>query len=290
MKKYSLPIILTIAGALLVVFILCTVRPSAPKTFDKPLTILHFNDTHSNFEPILGGKDSGLGGIIERAAFVADEREKAGAENVLLLHAGDWSQGSVYFTALNGEMEVDVINALRYDVIALGNHEFDNGNKRLAERIQRINCPVVCANYEFDENLSSLVKPYAIVERAGRKIGVIGLLADISTLVMQDPDEKAQYKDPTPVVNELAAKLRKDEKCDLVIVLSHLGVEEDPSNPDSKIDPVLASETRGVDLIVGGHSHTLLSDIRMVPDLDGHPVGIVQVGKYGINAGKITVD
>lgn len=289
MKKYGLPIILTLAGILLAVFIICTVRPEA-KTFEKPLTILHFNDTHSNFEPILGGRDSGLGGVIERAAFVAEEREKAGAENVLLLHAGDWSQGSVYFTALNGEMEVDVINALGYDAIALGNHEFDNGNKRLAERIERINCPVVCANYEFDEPLASLVKPYTIVERAGRKIGIIGLLADISTLVMQDPDDKAVYKDPTPIVNELAAKLRKEDKCDLVVVLSHLGVEVDENNPDSKIDPELASETRGVDLIVGGHSHTLLSDVKLVPDLDGHSVGIVQCGKYGMNAGKITVD
>ena len=286
MKKYSLPILLTVAGFLLVGFIMYFA--ANPKR--QPLVIVHFNDTHSNFEPILGGRAQGKGGVIERAAFIREQRDEAGEDNLLLLHAGDWSQGSVYFTALDGDMEVDVINALRYDAVALGNHEFDNGNERLAERVARINCPVVCANYVFDEKLASVVKPYAIVEKAGRKIGIIGLLADISTLVYRGPEDKADYLDPVPVVNELAAKLKDEEGCDLVILLSHLGAVVDKANPDGIIDKEVAASSRNVDIIVGGHSHTLFDEMDEVADLDGHLVRIVQAGEYGMYGGKLTVD
>jgi 5'-nucleotidase len=90
------------------------------------LVILHTNDTHSHFEPIRGGEDNGRGGVIERAAFMDSIRTVYGKDHVLLLHAGDFSQGSPYFTELGGVLEMNTINDFAYDCVTLGNHEFDN--------------------------------------------------------------------------------------------------------------------------------------------------------------------
>ncbi|MBO7622570.1 MAG: FtsW/RodA/SpoVE family cell cycle protein, partial [Bacteroidales bacterium] len=113
------------------------------------LVILHVNDTHSHFEPVRSGEEAGLGGVIERAAYIDSVRAAEGAENVLLLHAGDFSQGTSYFTVLGGDLEIATINAMGYDAITLGNHEFDNGIEELARRMSMVKCPVVCASYDF---------------------------------------------------------------------------------------------------------------------------------------------
>ena len=91
------------------------------------LTILHMNDTHSHIDPERSGKYAGQGGVIEQAAFIDSVRVADGKKNVLLLHAGDFGQGTSYFTELSGDLEVNVINAMKYDAVTLGNHEFDNG-------------------------------------------------------------------------------------------------------------------------------------------------------------------
>ena len=120
---------------------------------------------HSHEEPLRdGGAQGGMGGVIERAAYVDSVRTAVGKKNVLLLHAGDFSQGTSYFTELGGDIEIDLINAMKYDVVTLGNHEFDNGIDELARRLGNLKCPVVCANYVFSELvLGKYVKPYAIV-------------------------------------------------------------------------------------------------------------------------------
>lgn len=246
------------------------------------LTILHLNDTHSHIDPQRSGKNEGLGGVIEQAAYIDQVRSEDGRRNVLLLHAGDFSQGTSYFTELEGDIEIDVLNAAAYDVVTLGNHEFDNGMHELARRLKSLKSDVVCANYDFTGTpLEKQVKPYVTLRRAGKKIGIIGLLTDVSRVVEVDLIKGLEYQDPVPVVNSLAEYLVDKKKCDLVICLSHLGFREDKE---------LAARVRNVDIIVGGHSHTHLDGIHSEEDLDGESVKIVQDGKWGLGIGKLTVD
>ena len=90
------------------------------------LTVLHLNDTHSHVDPQRTGEYKGLGGVVEQAAYIDSVRKADGRKNVLLLHGGDFGQGTSYFTELGGDIEIDILNAAKYDVVALGNHEFDN--------------------------------------------------------------------------------------------------------------------------------------------------------------------
>jgi len=246
------------------------------------LTILHFNDTHSHIDPQRSGDLQGRGGVIEQAAFIEQVREEEGKRNVLLVHAGDFGQGTSYFTELGGNIEIDVMNALGFDVVTLGNHEFDNGAAELARRLKNLKADVVCANYDFTgTSLEGIVKPYTILRRGGKKIGVIGLLTDVSSVVDISMAQGIQYQEPAPIVNELAGFLKNKKKCDLVICLSHLGYGDDVR---------LAGQVRDVDIIVGGHSHTHLEDIHQEKDLDGKDVKIVQNWKWGLNVGKLTLD
>jgi 5'-nucleotidase len=246
------------------------------------LTILHVNDTHSHIDPQRSGDYKGRGGVIEQAAYIDSVRCADGKRNVLLVHAGDFSQGTSYFTELGGNIEIDVLNALRFDVVTLGNHEFDNGIEELSRRLKNLEAEVVCANYDFEGTaLDGLVKPYTIIRRGGKKIGIIGLLTDIMEVVDADIARMLTYQEPSQVVNRLSGYLKEEKDCDMVICLSHLGYGEDKE---------LAASIRNVDLIVGGHSHTLLDDKQTVNDLDGEEVIIVQNWKWGLNVGHLKID
>ena len=246
------------------------------------LTILHVNDTHSHIDPQRSGDYKGRGGVIEQAAYIDSVRCADGKRNVLLVHAGDFSQGTSYFTELGGNIEIDVLNALRFDVVTLGNHEFDNGIEELSRRLKNLEAEVVCANYDFEGTaLDGLVKPYTIIRRGGKKIGIIGLLTDIMEVVDADIARMLTYQEPSQVVNRLAGYLKEEKDCDMVICLSHLGYGEDKE---------LAASIRNVDIIVGGHSHTLLDDKQTVNDLDGEEVIIVQNWKWGLNVGHLLID
>ena len=246
------------------------------------LTILHVNDTHSHIDPQRSGDYKGRGGVIEQAAYIDSVRCADGKRNVLLVHAGDFSQGTSYFTELGGNIEIDVLNALRFDVVTLGNHEFDNGIEELSRRLKNLEAEVVCANYDFEGTaLDGLVKPYTIIRRGGKKIGIIGLLTDIMEVVDADIARMLTYQEPSQVVNRLSGYLKEEKDCDMVICLSHLGYGEDKE---------LAASIRNVDIIVGGHSHTLLDDKQTVNDLDGEEVIIVQNWKWGLNVGHLTID
>ena len=243
------------------------------------LTIIHFNDVHSHIDPLRSGEYMGRGGVIEHAAYVDSVRKADGKKNVLLLNAGDFSQGTSYFPEMCGNIEVDVINAIGYDAVALGNHEFDNGVEELARRVKNIKAPVLCANYDFTGTaLENLIEPYVILKKAGKKIGIIGLLPDISSVVDSNIAKGLHYQDPVEVVNNYACYLKEDKKCHLVICLSHLGFRK---------DKYLASQVRNLDMIVGGHSHTHLDDIVLVEDLDGKLVRIVQDWHWGLNVGNL---
>lgn len=269
-----------IVAAFFALILLCV---SSSGLHARELVILHTNDTHSHIEPIRTGENAGRAGVIERAVFVDSVRNAAGAENVLLVDAGDFSQGTSYFNLLGGDIEVDVMNALGYDVACLGNHEFDNGPVELARRLRNVKFPVVCANYDFRGTvLDGLVKPYVIVEKSGLKIGIIGILTDISTVVVTDESQKVKYLDPAGTVAKYAARLKKRHHCDLVICLTHIGFEDGPVS-----DKALAAETKNVDLIIGGHSHTFIKAPAFVNNKKGSPVPIVTDGNWGINVGLL---
>lgn len=246
-----------------------------------PLSILHVNDTHSHFEPQRTLDRNGHGGVIERAAIVDSVRQARGEENVLLLHAGDFSQGSSYFSVLGGELEIEVMNDFAYDCVTLGNHEFDNGLEALAGRLSKLECPVVSANLRVEDTpLQPYVKPYAIVEKAGRKIGIIGLLPDLKSNVSHSISSRLFQYDNSEVVNKWAKYLKNSENCDMVIVLSHLGYEEDLA---------LVKTIKNVDIVIGGHSHFFANDLEYVRDASGKKVPVITDGCFGLDVGEVIV-
>ena len=266
--------------------IFCILLLSACFGYGQQLTIIHVNDTHSHMEPLRSGSETGMGGAIERAAFRDSVVKADGRRNVLFLHAGDFSQGTSYFTVLKGDVEIEMINALKYDCITLGNHEFDNGVDDLARRLSKVKCPIVVANYDFSNlRLGKYVKPYAIVRKSGKKIGIIGLMPDISTLVSKEIAEQIPEVDPAEAVNRWAAYLRNVRKCDLVIALTHIGFSKQKFG-----DPELVRNTRNVDIVIGGHSHTFMKAPYYVKNLDGMSVPIVQDGCWGLYSGIMKVD
>lgn len=269
-----------------IISVLVSILAASAIAFSQDLVILHVNDTHSHEEPLRdGGLQGGMGGVIERAAYVDSVRTAVGKKNVLLLHAGDYSQGTSYFTELGGDIEIDLINAMKYDVVTLGNHEFDNGIDELARRLGNLKCPVVCANYDFSELvLGKYVKPYAIVRKGGMKIGVIGLLTDVTRVVQRSIADKMKRFDDMEVANKWADYLKDEEHCDMVIALTHIGFDSVGMN-----DPALVAGTRNIDLVVGGHSHTFLTDAEYRDNLDGRPVPIVQDGCWGLFVGQVDV-
>ena len=250
------------------------------------LVILHMNDTHSHVDPERSGKYAGMGGAIEQAAYIDEVRSEVGKKNVLLVHAGDFSQGTSYFTELGGDMEISLLNAMGYDAVALGNHEFDNGMEELARRLKNLKAVPVCANYDFTGTpLEKLVKPYTIVKKAGRKIGIIGLLPDLMDVVDAGIASQITFIAPDKVVDEYAAYLKDEKDCDLVVVLSHLGYEGEPYT-----DRELVAVTRNVDVIVGGHSHTKLKDKKVFKNVDGEDVVVVTDWKWGLQIGRLDID
>lgn len=253
------------------------------------LTIIHLNDTHSHIEPERMGDIDGHGGIIEQAIYISEVREEMGKKNVLLLHAGDFSQGTSYFTELKGQIEIDNLNAIGYDVVTLGNHEFDNGMEALSKRLVQLNCPVVCANYDFTGTpLANIVKPYTIVKKAGKKIGVIGVLTDVSSVVDKSINQGLVYQDPVPIVQKHVDYLRSEKKCDLIICLTHLG-DKGSKTKGAQIDQHLVAGTTGVDIVVGGHAHTELDEMEVWKNAAGEDVIYVTDGGWGLEVGRLDI-
>ncbi|MBR6346075.1 MAG: metallophosphoesterase [Bacteroidales bacterium] len=252
------------------------------------LTIIHLNDTHSHFEPLRSGADDGRGGVIERAAFIDSMRTARGKDNVLLLHAGDFSQGTTYFSELDGDLEIEALNTLGYDVVTLGNHEFDKGLEDLGRRLAALNCPVVVCNYDFSPfEAGKYITPYTILKRGGLKVGVIGVLCNLKSVVSAATADRVPEFDTVPTVQKWADFLKDEEHCDLVIALTHIGFEL--SHDDPMIDPVLCSQTRNIDLFVGGHSHTFMDEPAMIENIDGKPIPVVQDGCWGLWTGVMEV-
>ena len=250
------------------------------------LTIMHFNDTHSHLEPERAGKSAGRGGVIERAALVDSVRNAVGRRNFLLLHAGDFNQGTSYYTTLGGMLEVGLVNALGYDVITLGNHEFDDGIEHLGRRLAGLKCPVVCSNYDFSQfELGKYVKPYVVLKRGGMRIGIFGMLTDITKVVERTIADRLPKFDDVETADRWASYLKNEKKCDIVIALTHLGIEN-----EDFMDQDLVRATRNIDLVVGGRSHTFIKDIVYENNIDGKPVPIVQNGCWGLDTAELSIE
>ena len=249
------------------------------------LTILHVNYTHSHIDPQRSGDYKGRGGVIEQAAYIDSVRCADGKRNVLLVHAGDFSQGTSYFTELGGNIEIDVLNALRFDVVTLGNHEFDNGIDTLAARLHEATFKVVCTNYEVSGTpLEDVVKKTVIFSRAGWKIGVIGLGVNPEGLILKSNFGNVQYLEPIAVANHYADSLKQHCGCDVVVALSHLGSAYDSENTEP-CDESLAKNSRSIDIIMGGHTHKQVC--KKCVNLNGDSVLLMQSGKSGAYLGKI---
>lgn len=251
------------------------------------LVILHTNDVHSQITPQLTGKGKGLGGYERREAYIKEVIKKHGKENVLLLDGGDFSMGSSHFAIYRGDVEIELLNTLGYDAVCIGNHELDRGQEELAHRFGNASFDILCANYDLTGSpLEKLVKPYTILEKGGRRIAVIGLMLDIKSLSTLGRNNKTLlYANPVTVLNSLAAELKNEHKCDLVIALSHCGLytgrEGNPS--DEQIVP----QTENVDIIVGGHSHTYMEEMLTIKNRAGKDVIIVQDGAMGDYIGRL---
>lgn len=252
------------------------------------LVILHTNDTHSQIMPQTTGPGKGMGGYDRRSEYIKSVREQN--KNVILLDAGDFSQGTPYFTIFKGDVEIELMNALGYDAACPGNHEFDNGQKELARRVEHAEFPLLCANYKFDHQESALagkIKPYTIIERAGKKIGIIGILVPLKGLVSPKNIEGMEYEHPYKVMNRLALELKNKEKCDLIILLTHVGY--DHGREQSPSDDMLGENSENVDIIIGGHSHTYIEKPTFVKNKLGKDVMIVTAGEKGNNVGRIDI-
>ena len=256
---------------------------SLAKSKDVKLTILHTNDMHSHIHPFTSGRNKGLGGMAQRAALIKQIREQE--EHVLLLDAGDVFQGTPYFNFYGGELEFKLMSEMRYDAATLGNHDFDNGLDGLQKQLPHANFPFLIANYDFSDTiLKDTFKPYKIFRKGDLKIGVFGIGIELEGLVPKKLYQNTVYQDPITTANHYASFLKQKERCDLVICLSHLGFKY-KSNKLS--DMKFSQQTRDIDLVIGGHTHTFLKKPVSRLNLDGKEVLINQVGWAGINIGKI---
>ncbi|MDZ4808873.1 MAG: metallophosphatase [Bacteroidota bacterium] len=251
------------------------------------LTILHTNDTHSRLEPFPmdGGRNQGLGGIAGRAKLINDIREEE--ENVLLFDAGDIFQGTPYFNIYKGEPEIKAMSAMKYDATAIGNHDFDAGMENLATQLtMHANFPMLVSNYDFTGTpMENKTQPYKIFKKGKLKIGVFGVGIQGRGLIPDNLFGATKYLDPVQKANEMADKLKRNEGCDMIICLSHLGNLYKESNDVS--DEVLAKETESIDLIIGGHTHTFLDNPIVYKNKKGDDTVVNQVGFAGIILGRL---
>ncbi|MFT5846413.1 MAG: 5'-nucleotidase [Psychroserpens sp.] len=253
----------------------------------KKITILHTNDVHSHIDAFgpNDGRNPNQGGVARRATLVQTLRKEN--PNTLLLDAGDIFQGTPYFNYYGGELEFKLMSMLKYDVATIGNHDFDNSIDGLYAQLPHAEFDFVSANYDFSNTIMDThVKPYRIIIKDGIKIGIFGLGIELDGLVEKRMYKETVYLDPTEASQEMTRILKEDEKCDLIICLSHLGYNY-RNSPEKMSDLKLAGITKDIDLIIGGHTHTFLKKPTVVKNVEGKNMLVNQVGCYGINLGKI---
>ena len=252
----------------------------------KKITILHTNDVHSHIDsfPSDDPLNPNGGGVIARANII--NKIKKDNPNTLVLDAGDIFQGTPYYNYFGGEIELKLMSKMGYNACTIGNHEFDNGLKKLSESLKYANFSFINSNYVFKNTpIENKIKKYEIHIIDGIKIGIFGLGIELKGLVEKKLFDGVKYLDPIEITNDITNKLKNEFKCDLIICLSHLGFSYNKKDVIS--DLILAKKTKNIDLIIGGHTHTFMNKPVKIKNLSGKNVIINQVGCFGINIGKI---
>ena len=253
----------------------------------KHITILHTNDVHSHIDTFPKDHSSfpNLGGLARRAALV--DRIRKENSNTLLFDAGDIFQGTPYFNFYGGELEFKLMSMLKYDAATIGNHDFDNGLNGLFAQLPHAKFELLSANYDFSNTLmNGHTKSYKTYLLDGLKVGVYGIGIKLDGLVTKRLFKETVYLDPFEIALDTERILKEDEKCDLIICLSHLGYEykSEANRPD---DLTLAAKTNFTDLIIGGHTHTFLEKPVLVKNNKDKDTLVNQVGCFGINVGRV---
>jgi len=257
--------------------------PSSVLAADTVITILHTNDTHSQIDPLpANDANAGKGGVARRATVVKRVRKEN--PNTLLVDAGDVLQGTPYFNFYKGEVEYKAMSAIGYDVGTLGNHEFDNGVEALAKALAFANFDIVSANYDVKGTvLEQRVKRYVVKTLAGIRVGLFGLGVSPVALITPDNFKGVTYIDPVVAARDVVKILREEERCALVVCMSHLGYNADAKSGDSFV----ASQVDGIDFIASGHTHTFMKEPVTQTQPCGAKTTIFQVGKSGIYVGRV---
>jgi 5'-nucleotidase len=258
------------------------------------LHILHYNDMHSRiqsinaFDSTCSAEDAEagecFGGAARLKAAIDMKRAELEGENVIVMDAGDQLQGSLMFTVYNGDAEAEMVNAIAPDVFALGNHEFNKGDENLARVIEMLEVPVVSGNLDLSGNelLGDIVQDTLVLEVGGERIGIVSALAT-DTAETSSPSEQVVFMDEAESLAQDIAELQA-EGIDKIIALTHVGLPMDREIAGAGID--------GLDAIVGGHSHTLLSNTEEGAEpypVTVNDVPIVQAGAYSKYLGHLTL-
>ena len=249
------------------------------------ITILHTNDVHSQIEPFPSNHNlyPNKGGFARRASLFKEIRDLN--PNTLIFDAGDIFQGTPYFNFFQGDLELGLMKKMGYNAATIGNHEFDAGLKTLKQNIINNNFQFISSNYDFtNTELEGLVDEYKIYNMEGVKIGVFGLGIELKGLVNPLLFKETKYNDPLNVAKDMTSKLKFEKGCDLIICISHLGHQY---QIDKISDTKLAKLTSNIDLIIGGHTHTLLKEPLILNNSLGKEVIINQVGSSGVFVGRI---
>lgn len=251
------------------------------------LTILHTNDQHSRVEPFPDddGRNANMGGIARRAQLIKKIRKAE--DQVLLLDSGDIFQGTPYFNFFHGEVEIKAMSEMGYDACTIGNHDFDGGIEGLYAQLPNANFPFLMGNYDFSNTImAGKTQEYKTFQKGNAKIGVFGIGIELDGLVPKSLYKETQFLDPIKNANRIASHLKNEEKCDLIICLSHLGYKY---RNDTVSDVVLAENSKNIDVILGGHTHTFMYEPDIRRDLKGEEVVINQAGWAGIMLGRLDI-
>ena len=299
-KKLNLvTLVCVLLSILLGLTLLCTGGCSSHTEPDvSKLKILHINDVHSHLDPAtldlhVGGQHirCEAGGMAGVAALIHDYR--SADSELLVLHAGDAVQGTLYSTLFNGDADAEVMNAIGFDAMCIGNHEFDHGDIWLADFLTQLQMPILSANINVEPGnpLAGLYQAYITTDVNGHTIGIIGVTIVKKTVESSFPGPQVQFEDEVLAIQQAAQALMA-AGVGRILVLSHYGYEH-------AIE--LASRVSGIDAIIDGDSHTLLGDFStyglesggpyptVATNADGDPVCIVQAWEYAKAVGELNL-